>query len=81
MFKSLRSVSVITGLLVCLLGGLAPSVRAVDILDDPIQIDEGLVQLVQASNSLAWEMYRYHQQQPDYQPAYRAVKELWKQAG
>lgn len=50
---------------------------AVDILDDPIQIDERVTQLVQASNSLCWEIYRYHQQKPDYTDTYRDAKQLW----
>jgi hypothetical protein len=61
--------------------GLASSARAVDIVDDPIQIDERAVQIVQTSNSLCWEMYRYHQQEPNYQQAYRTAKDLWRQAG
>src|SRR5262249_16943622 len=54
---------------------------AVDVLDDPVQIDERAAQLLQTSNSLCWEMYRYHQQQPDYRPAYRAAKDIWARAG
>ena len=54
--------------------------QAVEILDDPIQIDELAAQVVKTSNSLCWEMYRHHQQQPNYQPTYRTAKELWKQA-
>jgi len=56
-------------------------VFAVDILDDPLQIDERAAQLLQASNSLCWEMHRYHQQQPDYRASYRAAKEIWSRAG
>src|SRR5262245_39438970 len=59
----------------------ARPVFAVDVLDDPVQIDERAAQLLQTSNSLCWEMYRYHQQQPDYRPAYRAAKDLWARAG
>src|SRR5258708_38479380 len=54
---------------------------AVDILDDPLQIDERAAQIVQTSNSLCWEMYRYHQQQPDYPQAYRTAKDVWSRAG
>lgn len=54
---------------------------AVDIVDDPVQIDERLAQVVQTTNSLCWEMYRFHQQKPDYQPMYRTAKDLWRQAG
>jgi len=54
---------------------------AVDIIDDPVQIDERAAQLVQTSNSLCWEMYRYHQQKPDYPTMYRTAKDLWSQAG
>jgi hypothetical protein len=53
---------------------------AVDILDDPIQIDERVTQLIQTSNSLCWEMYRYHQKQTDFTDNYRAAKQLWTQA-
>src|SRR6266478_706595 len=54
---------------------------AVDVIDDPVQIDERAAQLVQVSNSLCWEMYRYHQQQPDYRASYRGAKEIWSRAG
>jgi hypothetical protein len=54
---------------------------AVDILDDPMQIDERAAQIVQTSNSLCWEMHRYHRQQPDYAQAYRTAKDIWSRAG
>jgi len=54
---------------------------AVDVLDDPVQIDERAAQLLQTSNSLCWEMYRYHQKQPDYRAMYRAAKDIWARAG
>lgn len=53
---------------------------AVDILDDPIQIDERVSQLIKTSNALCWEIYRYHQQKPDFSDTYRAAKQLWTQA-
>ena len=59
---------------------LAVPVSAVDIVDDPMQIDERATQLIQTSNSLCWEMHRYHTQKPDYREAYGAAKELWAQA-
>jgi len=59
----------------------ARPVLAVDVLDDPVQIDERAAQLLQTSNSLCWEMYRYHQQQPDYRAMYRAAKDIWARAG
>ena len=54
---------------------------AVDVLDDPVQIDERVAQLVQASNSLCWEMFRYHQQQPDFGESYRSAKDIWTRSG
>lgn len=60
---------------------LAAPAFAVEILDDPMQIDERAAQLVQASNSLCWEMHRFHQQQPGYQQSYRAAKEVWSRTG
>jgi hypothetical protein len=60
---------------------LAVPVFAVDIIDDPMQIDERATQLIQTSNSLCWEMHRFHQQQPDYRQSYRAAKEIWSRAG
>jgi hypothetical protein len=54
---------------------------AVDILDDPQQVDERAAQIVQTSNSLCWEMHRYHRQQPDYPQAYRTAKDIWSRAG
>src|SRR5262245_59289405 len=59
----------------------AAPVLAVDVLDDPVQIDERAAQLLQTSNSLCWEMFRYHQQHPDYRASYRAAKDLWSRAG
>jgi hypothetical protein len=61
--------------------GSARAAQAVDIVDDPVQIDERAAQVVQAANSLCWEMYRYHQQTPDYPQEYRTAKDLWRQAG
>lgn len=54
---------------------------AVDIVDDPVQIDERAAQVLDASNSLCWEMHRYHQMQPNYKETYRTAKEIWAQAG
>lgn len=59
----------------------ATPVFAVDILDDPLQIDERAAQIVQTSNSLCWEMHRYYRQQPDYAQAYRTAKDVWSRAG
>src|SRR4029077_18129659 len=61
--------------------GLAGSALAVDIVDDPAQIDERAAQIVQTANSLCWEMHRYHRQQPDYAQAYRTAKDVWARAG
>jgi hypothetical protein len=60
---------------------VAQTCFAVDIVDDPVQFDELAAQVVQTSNSLCWEIHRYHQQNPDYPQAYRAAKQLWTQAG
>jgi hypothetical protein len=59
----------------------ARPVLAVDVLDDPVQIDERAAQLLQTSNSLCWEMYRYHQAQPEYRAMYRAAKDIWARVG
>ena len=56
-------------------------VFAVDVIDDPTQIDERATQVVQTTNSLCWEMHRFHQQQPGYRESYRAAKEIWSRAG
>jgi hypothetical protein len=61
--------------------GLTRTASAVDIVDDPVQIDDRAAQILQTSNSLCWEMYRYHQQQPGYAQSYRTAKDLWRQAG
>src|SRR5262245_31260079 len=74
-----RQMTTAAGVLAVLM--CARSVLAADVLDDPGQIDERAAQLVQASNSLSWELYRYHQQQPDYNEAYRGAKEIWSRAG
>lgn len=60
--------------------GMTNRAQAVDILDDPVQIDERVTQLIQASNSLCWEINRYHQQKPDYSDTYRAAKQIWTDA-
>ena len=60
---------------------LGTSVYAVDVVDDAVQIDERAAQVVLASNSLCWEMHRYHQQQPGFAQAYRSAKEIWSRAG
>jgi hypothetical protein len=60
---------------------LAGTGFAVEIIDDPIQIDERTADVVQTSNSLAWELHRYHRQNPDFPVAYKAAKQLWSQAG
>lgn len=75
----IRATTMVAGLLAALT--LATPVFAVDIIDDPMQIDERAVQLIQMSNSLCWEMHRFHQQQPDYRQSYRAAKEIWSRAG
>ncbi|MBS0204521.1 MAG: hypothetical protein JSS49_16585 [Planctomycetes bacterium] len=62
------------------MAAMAKPARAVEILDDPIQIDDRMTQLIQTSNALCWEMFRYHQQQPNFDEAYRAAKEIWYQA-
>jgi hypothetical protein len=59
---------------------LAGAGFAVEIIDDPIQIDERAAEIVQTSNSLCWEMHRYHRQNPDFPQAYKAAKQLWSQA-
>ncbi|MCY2962799.1 MAG: hypothetical protein NT069_03960, partial [Planctomycetota bacterium] len=72
--------------LTIVLGGLLAAVMisstssAVDIIDDPMQIDERAAQLIQSSNSLCWEMHRFHQRQPDFREAYQATKEIWSRA-
>ena len=67
-----------TGILAILI--LAGPLPAVDIIDDPVQLDERAGQLIQASNSLCWEMHRFHQQQPEFRQSYRAAKEIWSRA-
>lgn len=59
---------------------LATPVFAVDIIDDPVQIDDRAAQVAQTANSLCWEMHRYHQQKPDFRQNYRTAKEIWSRA-
>ena len=73
-----NGMSAAAGILAVLI--MAAPVFAVDIIDDPVQIDERAAQLVQASNALCWEMYRFHQQEPDYREAYTAAREIWSRA-
>lgn len=69
-------------LAVALLAGTsAQTAFSVDIVDDPVQIDELAENIVSASNSLCWEMYRYHQQQPGYADSYRLAKRIWSSSG
>lgn len=77
--NGMRATMAVGGMLALLT--LSRTGLAVDVLDDPIQIDERLAQVVQTSNSLCWEMYRYHQPNPEYAPAYRTAKQIWAQAG
>ncbi|MGE5193161.1 MAG: hypothetical protein ACM3U2_11755 [Deltaproteobacteria bacterium] len=77
--KGMKAATGVAGMLAALI--LAGTAHAVDVIDDPIQIDERAAQIVQTSNSLCWEMHRYHQQNPDYAQAYRAAKLVWAQAG
>lgn len=67
----------------CVLAALACPMPgfAVEIIDDPVQIDERAAQVLQSSNSLCWEIHRYHQQKPDYAQQYRTAKEIWSRAG
>jgi hypothetical protein len=75
----IRAATVAAGVLAIVIWAMP--VFAVDIVDDPVQIDERAAQLLQTSNMLCWEMHRYHQQQPDYRSSYRAAKEIWSRAG
>jgi len=77
--KGMKAAGGVGGMLAVLV--FAGAARAVDVIDDPVQIDDRAAQVVQASNSLCWEMYRYHQQNPDYAQAYRTAKLVWAQAG
>ena len=77
--NGIRSTTIAAGILATLT--LAGPLFAVDIIDDPMQIDERATQLIQTSNSLCWEMHRFHQQQPDYRQSYRAAKEIWSRTG
>jgi hypothetical protein len=58
-------------------------VRADDfqVLDDPAQLDEMTAAVQRTSNSLCWEMHRFHRQQPGFPEAYRQAKEVWSMAG
>src|SRR5262245_31401932 len=73
-----HALAAIAGIAVWLAG--APA-RAVEILDDPTHLDELAAAVQQTSNSLCWEMYRYHQIEPDFKETYRAAKDLWSEAG
>jgi hypothetical protein len=57
------------------------SAFAVDIIDDPVQIDDQAAQVVQTSNMLCWEMHLYHQKQPNFASNYRSAKQIWTRAG
>lgn len=76
---SLMLVMALSGM--CFVSNSAPRAYAVDIVDDAVQMDDLLKQVVQTTNSLCWEMHRYHQAQPGYADAYRSAKEIWTQAG
>lgn len=69
------------GLLV--LAGLAVSAQAQEFqaLDDPAQIDENADAVQRTSNSLCWELHKFHRQQPGFPETYRQAKELWSMAG
>ncbi|WP_010586381.1 hypothetical protein [Schlesneria paludicola] len=73
--KSFRS---IWGFLTAL--ALAGPALAVDVVDDPAQIDERVTQVMQTTNSLCWEMYNYHQQQPGFKESYQSLKDIWEKS-
>src|SRR5579872_4833140 len=77
--SGISAATMVVGVLAALT--LTVPVFATDIIDDPMQIDERAAQIIQTSNSLCWEMHRFHQQQPDYRQSYRAAKEIWSRAG
>lgn len=77
--NGLRTTTVVTGVLAA--WTLAVPVFAVDVVDDPVQFDERAAQIIQTSNSLCWEMHRFHQPEPDYRQSYRMAKEIWSRAG
>ena len=77
--NEIKLATVIGGLLTSLV--FARPAFAVDIIDDPMQIDEDAADVVQTANSLCWELHRYHRQQPDFAPTYRNAKEIWARAG
>lgn len=51
------------------------------LLEDPVHIDELAAYLQTVSNSLCWEMHRFHRDQPEFSEAYRPAKEVWQIAG
>jgi hypothetical protein len=77
-----RAAKWIVGGVLALVGAVTP-VRADDfqVLDDPAQIDEMTAAVQRTSNSLCWEMHRFHRQQPGFPEAYRQAKEVWSMAG
>ncbi len=75
------TITLVLGLAGLLASGAHKTAFAVDIVDDAVQMDQLLKDVVTTSNSLCWELYRYHQQQPGYAEAYKGAKAIWSQAG
>lgn len=75
------AITLVLGLAGFVASGANKSAVAVDIVDDAVQMDQLLKDVVTTSNSLCWELYRYHQQQPGYAEAYKGAKAIWSQAG
>lgn len=57
------------------------AVQADEPVTDVVHFSELSGYVQQTANSLCWEMYRFHQQQPDFLDAYRDAKEIWTLAG
>eukprot|EP00475_Leptophrys_vorax_P020072 TRINITY_DN27498_c1_g1_i1.p2 TRINITY_DN27498_c1_g1~~TRINITY_DN27498_c1_g1_i1.p2 ORF type:complete len:102 (-),score=0.67 TRINITY_DN27498_c1_g1_i1:27-332(-) len=74
------AITLVLGIAGFVASGAPKSAQAVDIVDDAVQMDQLLKEVVTTSNSLCWELYRYHQQQPGYAEAYRTAKGIWSQA-
>ena len=74
------AITLVMGIAGFVASGAPKSAQAVDIVDDAVQMDQLLKDVVTTSNSLCWELYRYHQQQPGYAEAYRGAKGIWSQA-
>src|SRR5262249_48974044 len=73
--------AVLSALLIWTLQTASANAADFEVLDDPAQVDELAANVQKTSNSLCWELHRYHRDKPDFIDAYKQAKEVWEMSG